>query len=143
MNFDFTELSRIAEFMDSAGLSYFEYGSESAKIVLKKAEAPPALAAPPRSKEGSPLLEEELRQDYAVVTSPVVGTVYLTDAGGAQIVAVGSEVRSGDVLCRIEAMKMFSDIKSPCAGKIVAILAAEGELAEYEMPLFHIERAHD
>jgi acetyl-CoA carboxylase biotin carboxyl carrier protein len=70
----------------------------------------------------------------------MVGTFYASPAPGAKpFVETGQEVRVGQVLCIIEAMKMMNQIESERAGKVVAVLAKNGEPVEFGQPLFAIE----
>ena len=74
------------------------------------------------------------------VVSPMVGTFYEGPAPGADpFVKVGSEVKAGDTLCIIEAMKMMNQIEADKAGRITAVLATNGEPVEYGQTLFVIE----
>ena len=75
-----------------------------------------------------------------LVTAPMVGTFYSAPAPGAKaFVEVGSEVKPGDVLCIIEAMKMMNQIESDKAGRIVSVLAKNGDPVEFGQPLFVVE----
>jgi acetyl-CoA carboxylase biotin carboxyl carrier protein len=75
-----------------------------------------------------------------VVTAPMVGTYYSAPAPGAKpFVDIGSEVKPGDVLCIIEAMKMMNQIESDKAGRIVSVLVKNGDPVEFGQPLFVIE----
>jgi acetyl-CoA carboxylase biotin carboxyl carrier protein len=75
-----------------------------------------------------------------MVTAPMVGTFYASPAPGAKaFVEIGQEVRVGQVLCIIEAMKMMNQIESERAGKVIAVLAKNGEPVEFGQPLFAIE----
>jgi acetyl-CoA carboxylase biotin carboxyl carrier protein len=75
-----------------------------------------------------------------VVTAPMVGTFYSAPAPGAKaFVDLGSEVKPGDVLCIIEAMKMMNQIESDKAGKVRSILVKNGDPVEFGQPLFVIE----
>jgi acetyl-CoA carboxylase biotin carboxyl carrier protein len=75
-----------------------------------------------------------------VVRAPVVGTVYLSSTPGSKIfVEIGQHVNVGDVLCIIEAMKMFNQIEADKAGKIVTRLVENGQPVEFDQPLFIIE----
>lgn len=79
-------------------------------------------------------------KDESIVRSPIVGTVYLTKEPGApEYVSVGQKVQKGDVLCLIEAMKMFSEITAPFSGTVSEIFMGSGDLAEFDAPLFRIE----
>jgi acetyl-CoA carboxylase biotin carboxyl carrier protein len=74
------------------------------------------------------------------VVSPMVGTYYESPAPGADsFVKVGSEVKVGDTLCIIEAMKMMNQIEADKAGRIAAVLATNGEPVEYGQTLFIIQ----
>ena len=75
-----------------------------------------------------------------VVTAPMVGTFYAAPAPGAKsFVELGSEVKPGDVLCIIEAMKMMNQIESDKAGRVVSILVRNGDPVEFGQSLFVIE----
>ena len=75
-----------------------------------------------------------------VVTAPMVGTYYSASSPGAkQFVAIGDEVKTGQVLCIIEAMKMMNQLESEVAGTVRAILTKNGEPVEFGQPLFIIE----
>ena len=93
------------------------------------AAAPTAAAAPPSSAQAD-----------SAVTAPMVGTFYSSPAPGAKVfVEVGSEVKVGQTLCIIEAMKMMNQIESDRAGKVVSVLVKNGEPVEFGQPLFIIE----
>ena len=75
-----------------------------------------------------------------MVTSPMVGTFYRSSTPNAKpFVEVGSQVKVGDTLCIIEAMKMLNQIEADKAGIIKAILKENGQPVEYGEPLFVIE----
>jgi acetyl-CoA carboxylase biotin carboxyl carrier protein len=74
-----------------------------------------------------------------MVTAPMVGTFYAAPSPGAKdFVVIGDEVKVGQVLCIIEAMKMMNQIESDFAGKVKAILVKSGEPVEFSQPLFII-----
>ena len=75
-----------------------------------------------------------------MVTSPMVGTFYRSPSPNAKVfVDVGSQVKVGETLCIIEAMKMLNQIEADKAGTIKAILKDNGQPVEYGEPLFVIE----
>ena len=93
--------------------------------------APAAAAAPAAIGRGA---------KEHVVTAPMVGTFYGAASPGAKpFVEIGSEVKEGQVLCIIEAMKMMNQIESDKAGKVTAIMATNGDPVEFGQPLFVIE----
>lgn len=75
-----------------------------------------------------------------IVKSPMVGTFYLKSSPTAEpYVEIGKEVKKGDVLCIVEAMKLMNEIESEYTGKVTEILVKDGETVEYGTPLFRIE----
>jgi acetyl-CoA carboxylase biotin carboxyl carrier protein len=94
------------------------------------AAAAPVAAAPPTP---SPVRGQQ-------VTAPMVGTFYSGPAPGAKpFVEIGTEVKPGDTLCVIEAMKMMNQIESEFAGRVVSILVENGNPVEFGQTLFVIE----
>ena len=74
------------------------------------------------------------------VTAPMVGTFYSGPAPGSKpFVEIGTEVKPGDTLCVIEAMKMMNQIESEFAGRVVSVLVEKGSPVEFGQPLFVIE----
>jgi acetyl-CoA carboxylase biotin carboxyl carrier protein len=75
-----------------------------------------------------------------VITAPMVGTFYASPSPGAKaFVEIGDEVKVGQVLCIIEAMKMMNQIEADHAGRITSIMARNGDPVEFGQPLFVIE----
>ncbi len=75
-----------------------------------------------------------------VVKSPMVGTMYASHAPEADpFVSIGDHVNKGDIICIIEAMKMFNQIEADVTGTIKACLVDNGDAVEYDQPLFIIE----
>jgi biotin carboxyl carrier protein len=73
------------------------------------------------------------------VSAPSLGSFYRAPKpGAAPFTEVASRVAAGDDLCLIEVMKLFTSVKSPCAGVVTAILASDGDLVEHGQPLFRI-----
>jgi acetyl-CoA carboxylase biotin carboxyl carrier protein len=98
--------------------------------------APPAAAAPAPGAGSAPAR----RANEHVVAAPMVGTFYASATPGAKaFVEIGTEVKEGQVLCIIEAMKMMNQIESDKAGKVTAIMATNGDPVEFGQPLFVIE----
>jgi acetyl-CoA carboxylase biotin carboxyl carrier protein len=76
------------------------------------------------------------------VKSPMVGTFYRSaQPGSAPFVDIGSEVKQGETVCIIEAMKLLNEIECDFAGRIKAILVENGQPVEYGQPLFVVEPA--
>ena len=87
-----------------------------------------------------PVAEEEGENLYTF-KSPMIGTFYRTPSPEKDVfVKVGDSISVGNVLCIIEAMKLFNEIESDVAGKIVKILVENGKPVEYDQPLFLIQK---
>ncbi len=85
-------------------------------------------------------LKPELPDTKHTVKSPMVGSVYLSATpGSANFVDIGQQVKAGDTLCLIEAMKMFNRIEADKSGTITARLIENAQPVEYGQPLFVIE----
>jgi acetyl-CoA carboxylase biotin carboxyl carrier protein len=69
----------------------------------------------------------------------LVGVVYdKPDPDSQPFVTVGQQVKKGQTICLVEAMKMFNEVKSPCDGHIQSVLFEDGQLVEFDQPLFEI-----
>jgi acetyl-CoA carboxylase biotin carboxyl carrier protein len=139
------ELAQIATEFD---LAEVELDSEG-RIRLSRrlaSVAPVAYAPPPLSvvaapgKPGSADVTEV--SDSVFVSSPFVGTFYRSPSPEApSFVEVGTSVRKGQVVCIIEAMKLMNEIESESEGKVVEVLAKNGEHVEYGQKLFRLSPA--
>ncbi len=151
---DIRKIKKLIELLEESGLAEIEIteGEESVRIARAIHSAPvatqyaaapaPAAAAAPEPPAAAPAASASApaARDENLVTAPMVGTFYACPAPGAKsFVEVGQEVRVGQVLCIIEAMKMMNQIESERAGKVVAVLAKNGEPVEFGQPLFAIE----
>lgn len=101
----------------------------------------PVISAPPEliaiDKKSDQMADES---KYITVKAPMIGTFYKTAAPGKPpFVNIGDEVKKGQTLCIIEAMKLFNEIESEVSGKIIKILMDDLSPVEYETPLFLIE----
>ena len=84
--------------------------------------------------------EELENENHIVVKSPIIGTFYTKPSPDKPpFVEVGKSISEGDVLCVIEAMKLFNEIESEFSGKIVKILAEDQSPVEFDQPLFIID----
>ena len=96
-----------------------------------------------------PVVEKNIDTDkvaeednYTIIKAPLVGTFYLSPKPGEpQYINVGDKVVSGDILCIVEAMKIFNEIESDFSGEVKEILVGDGEPVEYDQPLFKIEES--
>ena len=110
---------------------------------------PPAAAAPASTEQTPPKKEaekpaaakdEEKPSDYLEVKSPMVGTFYRSASPEKPAyVEVGQKINKGDVVCIIEAMKLFNEIESEVSGKIVKVMIDNAQPVEYDQVLFLVE----
>ncbi|MEO7171669.1 acetyl-CoA carboxylase biotin carboxyl carrier protein [Flavobacterium sp.] len=95
------------------------------------ATAPSAPAAPAASDENS---------KYIIIKSPMIGTFYRKPSPDKPVfVEVGTSIGKGDVLCVVEAMKLFNEIEAEISGKIVKILVDDMSPVEFDQPLFLVD----
>jgi acetyl-CoA carboxylase biotin carboxyl carrier protein len=110
------------------------------QYVQATAPAPAPVAAPVAAAPVASVEAPSVRDPKNVVSAPMVGTCYLCPAPGTPpFVGVGSMVKEGQTLLIIEAMKTMNQIPAPRAGKIVEVIAEDGQPVEYGQPLFVIE----
>ena len=149
---DIRKVKKLIELLEESGIAELEIseGEESVRISRHPrtaAAAPsPAPQAPAVALAPAPQLpataagEHKPRNDDQTITSPMVGTYYSASAPGAKpFIEIGMEIKVGQILCIIEAMKMMNQIESDKAGRVTAILAKNGEPVEFGQPLFVIE----
>lgn len=104
------------------------------------APAPAPVAAPAIVAAAAPLDPKGAVAHPGAVTSPMVGTAYRRPSPEAKpFVEIGQEVKAGERVLLVEAMKTFNDIVAPRAGKVTAILVEDGQPVEYGEPLLVIE----
>lgn len=156
MTMDIRKVKKLIELLEESGISELEIteGEESVRISRHptggmqmgqvmhhmQASAPAAAPAPVAAAPAAPVAEAAPQLTGHVVTSPMVGTFYRSPSPGAKsFVDVGSQVKVGDTLCIIEAMKMMNQIESDKAGTVKAILCENGQPIEFGQPLFVIE----
>ena len=99
--------------------------------------AAPAEAAEPAETKSAPAADDA---KYITIKSPIIGTFYRKPSPDKPtFVEVGDTISQGDVLCVIEAMKLFNDIESEVSGKIVKILVDDSSPVEFDQPLFLVD----
>ena len=148
---DIRKVKKLIELLEESGISELEIseGEESVRISRHPRTAPAAAAPAPQAPAAAPAPaplpataagEHKPRNDDQTITSPMVGTYYSASAPGAKpFIELGMEIKVGQILCIIEAMKMMNQIESDKAGRVTAILAKNGEPVEFGQPLFVIE----
>lgn len=151
---DIRKVKKLIEMLEESSLAEIEIheGEESIRISRTSAgaiAAPVMMSAPLTGSPGIPSvpLDDIEEGDKSAATipdghnvkSPMVGTFYRAPSPGAKpFIEEGSQVKVGDTLCIIEAMKMLNEIESDKAGVVRAILKENGDPVEYSDPLFVI-----
>lgn len=148
---DIRKVKKLIELLEESGIAEIEIkeGEESVRIsrgptgpaLAQPLYAPPIqMAAAPVPAPPAPAAAAPQRSSDQVVAAPMVGTFYASPAPGAKpFVQIGDEVKVGQVLCIIEAMKMMNQIESDRAGKVTSVLVQNGDPVEFGQPLFAIQ----
>jgi acetyl-CoA carboxylase biotin carboxyl carrier protein len=142
--FDTQLVRELAGILDETGLTEIEIERDGVRIRVVRsaairAETVVAAAAPPVVQAAAPAAVEA-EPTGELITSPMVGTVYLQAQPGAPPFAqVGDMVQAGDTLLLIEAMKTMNPITAPRGGRLLAFLVADGQPVEYGEPLIRLE----
>ncbi|MGC9457672.1 MAG: acetyl-CoA carboxylase biotin carboxyl carrier protein [Halothiobacillaceae bacterium] len=154
---DIRKVKKLIELLEESGVAEIEIheGEESVRISrhsslpaavpaapapVHAAAAPQAPAAVQDSSANAGAESASAEPDGHAVRSPMVGTFYRASSPTARpFVEVGQQVKQGDTLCIIEAMKMFNQIESDVSGTVRQILIENGQPVEFDQPLFIIE----
>ena len=117
--------------------TYIQQVPVSAALPQAAAPQPVAPTAPAAPVAAVPADEDS---KYITVKSPIIGTLYRKPSPDKPVfVEVGTTIAKGDVLCVIEAMKLFNQIESEVSGKIVKILVDDSSPVEFDQPLFLVD----
>ncbi|HTB65483.1 MAG TPA: acetyl-CoA carboxylase biotin carboxyl carrier protein [Steroidobacteraceae bacterium] len=150
---DIRKVKKLIELLEESGIAEIEIkeGEEAVRIsrmptgaYATHAPAPLMMAAPAPLPAPAAVAPAEVvakpRANEHVVTAPMVGTFYAAPTPGAKaFVDIGDEVKAGQVLCIIEAMKMMNQIEADKGGRITSVMAQNGDPVEFGQPLFVIE----
>ena len=151
---DLRKLKTLIDLVSDSNVSELEITEAEGTVrIVKSAPAPvamvtqmaapaPVAVAPPVAAAPAPVAAPVVEAAPAghTVKSPMVGTFYRSSSPGAKAFAeVGQQVKEGETICIIEAMKILNEIEADKAGTITKILAENGQAVEYGAPLFIIE----
>ncbi len=152
------EIQDLIDFIAKSGLNKVNIETEEFKISVQReanqkitySTAPmqsapaapsapaPALATAPAAAPAAPATDDNSK--YITVKAPMIGTFYRSASPeSAMFVNVGDEIKKGQVICIIEAMKLFNEIEAEISGKVVKILADNSSPVEYDQPLFLVD----
>lgn len=161
---DIKEIQSLIKFVAKSGASEVKLEMEDIKITIRTGAAgftsepttymqqipmghnpmmhqvPTAVSEESTSVEIAAKAEQDEDAKYITIKSPIIGTFYRKSSPDKPVfVEVGSTINKGDVLCVIEAMKLFNDIESEVSGKIVKILVDDSSPVEFDQPLFLVD----
>ena len=158
---DLKEIQNLIKFVAKSGASEVKLEMDDVKITIKTGseettyvqqmpmaaapvmqQAAPAPAAAPATEvapaSATPVASEDSK--YVTIKSPIIGTFYRKPSPDKPVfVEVGTDIKEGDVLCVIEAMKLFNEIESEVSGKIVKVLVDDSSPVEFDQPLFLVD----
>ncbi|MGF7081365.1 acetyl-CoA carboxylase biotin carboxyl carrier protein [Mucilaginibacter sp. UYCu711] len=154
---DIKQIQDLIRFVSKSGVNEVAIEQKDFKITIKTAGEhtvvhhgavttsvplqPPALSA--TAPAAAPVAAAPAAEDpshYMTIKSPMIGTFYRSASPDKPLfVNVGDEIKSGSVVCIIEAMKLFNEIESEVSGRIVKILVDNASPVEYDQPLFLVE----
>jgi len=155
---DLRKLKTLIDLVSESNISELEITEADGKVRIVKADphllpaaiAAPVMAtplapvaAPPQSAAAgeAPVPAGETAETGHIVKSPMVGTFYRSSSpGGKAFVEIGSEVKEGEPICIIEAMKIMNEIEADETGTIAKVLCENGQAVEFGQPLFIIDR---
>ena len=149
---DLRKLKTLIDLVSESNVSELEITEAEGKVrivkgggaVVQQFAAPlvaaaPVVAVPAVAASAAAPVEAPVPSGH-LVKSPMVGTFYRASSpGAASFVEVGSQVKAGDTICIIEAMKILNEIEADKAGTVTQILGENGQAVEYGQPLFVIE----
>ena len=156
---DIKEIQNLIKFVAKSGASEVKLEMEDVKITIKtgssKTETTIVQAAPittPQVQQAAPQLSSETTQvtttgetkednsKYITIKSPIIGTLYRKPSPDkSNFIEVGDDIKVGDTVCIIEAMKLFNEIESEVSGKIVKVLVDDSSPVEFDQPLFLVD----
>jgi len=160
---DLKDIQNLIKFVAKSGASEVKLETEDVKITIKTggdektetqtyvqqipmgapiAQAPvaPVQQQVLETEAAKPSASDEENSKYITVKSPIIGTLYRKPAPDKPVfVEVGQTIKEGDVLCVIEAMKLFNEIESELSGKIVKVLVDDSSPVEFDQPLFLVD----
>jgi len=115
--------------------------AQGAPAVMPVAAAPAPAPAAEAPAAKAPAADKSSEEDkYITVKSPMIGTFYRKPSPDKDtFVNIGDTIKPGDVLCVVEAMKLFNEIESEVSGKIVKVLVDDATPVEYDQPLFLVD----
>ncbi len=157
---DIKQIQELIKFVSKSGVNEVAIEEKDFKITIKTNQAPtyvnatipgqvsvaaapvapaPAAAQPAATPAPAAPAADDT-SGYVIIRSPMIGTFYRSSSPDKpSFVEVGDEIKSGQPVCVIEAMKLFNEIESELSGRIVKVLADNASPVEYDQPLFLVD----
>lgn len=162
MSMDIKQIQDLIKFVSKSGVNEVSIEEKDFKITIKTNQEPtyitaaipaptptvpaaipvttPATNVAPAQEVAPTAKPADDSSRYIAIKSPMIGTFYRSSSPDkAPFVNVGDEVKAGQVVCIVEAMKLFNEIESDVSGKIVKVLLDNAQPVEYDQPLFLVD----
>lgn len=145
---DLEKIEGLVKIIENSSLTEFTYKEGDLKITMSKLDHPPVVAAgapmmapPVQAAVAAADAAKEEEDEQLFITSPIVGTFYSAPAPDAPaFVKVGDQVKNGQTVCILEAMKLMNEIQSEFDCEIEAVLVSNEQKVEYGQPLFRVKK---
>ena len=145
---DLEKIEGLVKIIENSSLTEFTYKEGDLKITMSKLDHPPVVAAgapmmapPLQAAAAAADAAKEEEDEQLFITSPIVGTFYSAPAPDAPaFVKVGDQVKNGQTVCILEAMKLMNEIQSEFDCEIEAVLVSNEQKVEYGQPLFRVRK---
>ena len=144
---DLEKIEGLVKIIENSSLTEFTLKEGDLKITMSKLDHPPVVAAgapmmaPPMQAAPAADAAKEEDDEQLFITSPIVGTFYSAPAPDAPaFVKVGDQVKNGQTVCILEAMKLMNEIQSEFDCEIEAVLVSNEQKVEYGQPLFRVKK---
>ena len=146
---DLEKIEGLVKIIENSSLTEFTLKEGDLKITMSKLDNPPvvaagmpvAAAAPGAPAPEAAPAEAEAEDEPLFITSPIVGTFYSAPAPDAPaFVKVGDQVKNGQTVCILEAVKLMNEIQSEFDCEIEAVLVSNEQKVEYGQPLFRVKK---
>ena len=138
---DLEKIEGLVKIIEDSSLNEFTYKDKDVKITMSKLDHPPVVAAGVPVAASAPVNTTVEEEESLFITSPIVGTFYSAAAPDVPaFVKVGDQVKAGQTVCILEAMKLMNEIQSDYDCEIEAVLVSNEQKVEYGQPLFRVKR---
>ena len=144
---DLEKIEGLVKIIEESSLNEFTYKDKDVKITMSKLDHPPVVAAgvpvaaPASAAVNTSVEAAEEEDDTLFITSPIVGTFYSAAAPDVPaFVKVGDQVKAGQTVCILEAMKLMNEIQSDYDCEIEAVLVSNAQKVEYGQPLLRVKK---